>query len=413
MEKQLNQRLQKVFVIMSVLVLVVLVVFYGARTVEYAKEAARQTLAKQVKSQTIVTEGEGLYQYDDTYLFRGSEVDNYVRYQGILWRIVEIDEDDNIILISDEAVTQLPFNSEMTNFSASELAGWLNEDFKELTGIESSGVTVYNDEFSDLSYLDNRVSESVEIGLLDVVSYINSIVDGKSFVSGENEKVWLSDQKSETVYYAIDGKVSSCSPDEILLVKPVISLSGDTLAVSGQGTYGDPYNLDEDREEIQIGDSVILDDTVWLVTEVSDCIKLVAQDPVASGAFASTRQVYFDLTNEDSLAYYLNNDYLNSLSYKDLLVETSWNTGEYDGTIASIGSESVSCYVSLPSLTDLQLTSAADYWLSNSSDYYMLVYGETVDEYKQTQSFEVVPTIALSLDVNLQKNESGSWEVNG
>ena len=47
----------------------------------------------------IVTEGKGLYRGNDSYYFRGEEINNYVMIDDILWRIVKINNDNSITII--------------------------------------------------------------------------------------------------------------------------------------------------------------------------------------------------------------------------------------------------------------------------------------------------------------------------
>lgn len=55
-----------------------------------------------MEKESTVTSGAGLYKTNDGYVYRGEYVDNYVSINGKIWRIMSIDEDGNLKLISEE-----------------------------------------------------------------------------------------------------------------------------------------------------------------------------------------------------------------------------------------------------------------------------------------------------------------------
>ena len=103
-KKKLNK--ENVFVALSIVFLLGSILFYGGRLIyfynlENKTEEEVVTNLNDVLISEEVFSGDGLYKVDDVYYFRGSDVDNYLLYSGRLFRIVGIDQDGGIKLISD------------------------------------------------------------------------------------------------------------------------------------------------------------------------------------------------------------------------------------------------------------------------------------------------------------------------
>ena len=62
-----------------------------------------QELYKKVASETV-TSGDGLYASGNAYIFRGENVNNYVKLDKSLWRIVKVNSDGSMVLIHAEGI---------------------------------------------------------------------------------------------------------------------------------------------------------------------------------------------------------------------------------------------------------------------------------------------------------------------
>ena len=62
----------------------------------------------------IVNDGDGLYEdkyIDDRYIFKGSNPNNYVSFNGELWRIVSVDKEGNIQIMRNDLLDARAFDS--------------------------------------------------------------------------------------------------------------------------------------------------------------------------------------------------------------------------------------------------------------------------------------------------------------
>jgi len=53
-----------------------------------------------LENNKVTTEGDGLYRGSDSYYFRGDKVNNYIKLDNTLWRIVKVNNDNTITIIS-------------------------------------------------------------------------------------------------------------------------------------------------------------------------------------------------------------------------------------------------------------------------------------------------------------------------
>lgn len=81
-----------------------------------------------------------------TYYYRGQVTNNYVKFANRIWRIVRINEDGTIKLVSNDRINQKPYDSEDRNFgkySGSSIETYLNDwyetNLSNYAGIETSG----------------------------------------------------------------------------------------------------------------------------------------------------------------------------------------------------------------------------------------------------------------------------------
>ncbi|MBQ6655609.1 MAG: hypothetical protein IJM79_08840 [Erysipelotrichaceae bacterium] len=410
-EKAIDFPFEKVFIAFSIIFLLIAGTFYGLRYFDYANGAGKRagTLAGKIREDNqdqTARSSSGLFEYEGIEIFRGSCRNNYVIYNGLPWRIMQINSDGSVRLISAEALNQLPFNEEQASFADSGLYGYLNGHFRQQ--LPESGIvnTVFNGAVIDDLTAMSEEQKSAAVSLCDVASYLNSMLSGATYLSDCPGSFWLSGVSSEGVYRAEDGKLTVSPSERIYQVRPVITLAADTPAPAGSGTREDPYRFEE--ENITIGSVIQLGDDRWTVYQIDpDGYRLVRnkalEEPMAFGLKGDS----FDPAKEDTLAYHLNNDYLNSLSYKDLLAERDFAAGNYDG---SLPETTVRCRVALASLKDIKLSEVEDYWLADTSERYAYVYGEQAELFKPTLLKNVVPVIAISRDVKLTGQPDGSYK---
>ena len=118
------------------------------------------------------------YQYMGGCYLKGNPNNNYIWYSGFLWRIMGINADGTVRLITDENVTAIPYHESSSNWDDSYAKDWLNNYFyPRLKGnnliIEQTWCSeTTTDSSSARTTCENNLStETAKVGLLTLDEY--------------------------------------------------------------------------------------------------------------------------------------------------------------------------------------------------------------------------------------------------
>ena len=243
--------------------------------------------SKVVSNNEIVTSGDGLYFRSGEYVFRGENVNNYVQLDNTIWRIVKINNKDEVVLINQDGVgygsvwdnrynENKKYDAGINNYSVSRINDYLADIYKGSNKDESLNILSKKDKSKLVSYdlcIGKRSSKSEDkgnndeckqtlkgqkMGLLTVSDYLYASVDPncKSIESMScknynylaiRKEWWLGTANSDNTYaaYAVKsgGAVKSVDAANYALVRPVIHLDSNVFFKSGKGTLEKPYKV--------------------------------------------------------------------------------------------------------------------------------------------------------------------------
>lgn len=249
---------------------------------------------------TLATTEEGLYLLNEnnikTYYYRGSSYDNYVFFANQLWRIVSINNNNQVKLISEKSVA---FNNYSTYRNAIDYTGLkyiynnetINNDINNHLGIwyqnniintgldqYTEEMTLCNDTYYTVSgyhtYFNpyNRLvlqktptltcaatnadfggAYTQKVGLITA----DEVVLAGGMFNADNPSYYLNNGEtyftmSPLEYYNYNsyiaavtstGSLAGAFPNTQFGIRPVILLNS-SVTVSGEGTIGNPYTID-------------------------------------------------------------------------------------------------------------------------------------------------------------------------
>lgn len=228
---------------------------------------------KEVKTDEL---GNGVYTINDEYVYRGSDVDNYVSFNDILWRIVKIDKDGDIKLVKAERTMDTyswdtKYNSESettsgdtSNYLLTNIRQMLNTYYEDNFTKENKskiiskdicvGKVSLTDEFSTEKEC-SIIKESEKVSLLNATDYKNASLDNncttlssnecinRNYLADDNVNTWLLNPSSQDTYrvlYLYNTLGTSYASSE-RRINPVIYLSSKVITSKGNGTMDDPY----------------------------------------------------------------------------------------------------------------------------------------------------------------------------
>ena len=331
------------------------------------------------KNSTLVYEGDGLYMSGGEYIYKGDNVNNYIVFSNLMWRIIKTNNDGTIDLVLDDYINTLNWNNQYNKYVDSDINKYLNEYFiKYLDTKYLEKTPICIDDVNDIKKFScENKNEDYYVRLLSVNEFLNSKTD-TTYISNDKSVLWLSTVSSEKVWQINGLSLSLSQPNRMLGIKPVVKLKNDVALISGEGTKENPYIISEKDNNVNISDYVKLGDDVYVVYNVDgDYLDLALSNVYSKTYRYSTSEIKYNLDDKNSLAFFLNNWFLNKLPYKNLLVDKKWNDGVYDTSYEAINSSNVVAKVGLLNVSDLKFdNNLKDYFLLNGNGSKIYTYGD-------------------------------------
>ena len=266
------------------------------------------------------------YKYLGGTYNKSNSSNNYVQFNGIMFRILGVNNDGTIRLFSDEDLTVLYDSGTYKN---GYIRKWLNEEFYSKIDYNDliisqnycmSNVATPTNDCSDGELLNDNVALISHYELNQIkanTSYFNNYFTLMSMSGG---KIYRSTEYAELELVDM-GILHS--------IRPLISMQQNTTITSGSGTFTDPYILARDLKEntnVKLednnnlaGEYINLDNRIYRIVETkNNTIKIVLNDIYRNAANNPVAVQYgpnnFNLTN--GVGKVLNSDLydLNALS---------------------------------------------------------------------------------------------------
>ena len=351
-------KITPVLVTLNVLVLLLIVAFYGTRMIKYYLKENGKSNDKDntvllvdtvLKKQSYVDLTKGLIfdEEKNEYRYLGEVDDNYLEYSGILYRIIGIDKEKNIKVISDKSVTMM-YSGLEKGYDKSYVNKWLNYD-KDVpgSGVYENNIKESVNYLSSTYYCEDIIDDiknitcdknttNYKISLLSLYDYYKA--GGKSSFLNNGETFYLGtlNKDNHNYYITSDGEVSINEiSTRTYAVRPVITIISSSVLLSGKGTKDDPYKILEIKpstlEDTTINTYVSFSNQVFKVIDNStDATKVALNGVIKENdidvvkSFGGKNNKYSNSKN--TVGYYLNNTYLKTLDSKNI-IKSNWYIG--------------------------------------------------------------------------------------
>ena len=248
---------------------------------KYKTKTLQDTLIKD----SLVESGNGLYKIDNEYVFRGDNVNNYIKLNDVLYRIISINSDGSVRLMEnkknsestmttwdDRYNTDKQYNAGINNYSANGLNSRIKDKIHSIyegsTYTDDVKAYFINKESCigkrSINELENTgiyecavKSESYPISILALYEYsrasldpnctgfVNSSCTNYNYFASISNGFWTLTADKDTSYkaYKISSgsvMISNASNPAYLLI--VININGNTVINSeGNGSENNPY----------------------------------------------------------------------------------------------------------------------------------------------------------------------------
>lgn len=365
----------------------------------------------------------GLVKKDDTYYFVGDVYNNYVQIFNRLYRILSIkDKEVKIVSNTNEAVF---YYGDSKDYINSNIYNWLNKTDKENTGIYYNSIPGVTNllipfEYCLNTYINSNINclekQSAYFSIMNIEDYIVSGGKNGFLHNGVSSFLLGFDQNNKIYNKDANGSIKTMD-NGASGIRVVMTLKKNMKLTKGSGTFKNPYIIDQENNYNDINKYVKLDEDLYQVIEEKDNIyRLRLTTTLKDKRGFSNKLSGFNPLNKNNIAYYLNNDYYNELSYKDNLTKCKFFTGEVgdNRNYFNIYNSVSSTKVGLLNIFDLNIANfLSDYYLVNTSkgdtniSYVYDKFGTVLEDRSITLK-KIVPVVCLNKELI---NDKGSGTV--
>ncbi len=243
-----------------------------------------ELLVDKIKSDNpLVTSDAGLYDEEGLLRFRGEKVNNYLKIEDELYRIVKIDAenkiyitpedmDDNSDLLNviwdDRYNTEQDNGSGINSYNLSRINDSLNNIYNSFSNTLKSYITTYSTCIAKRANDDTNNTGSTEcsekndnryIGLFPLYEYIKASIapacnsaltkecKNYNYLVMKDNRWWTSTGRTDdtkSVYYISgSGEIDKDSANNRRLARYVLALKANTILKDGTGTNDKPYQI--------------------------------------------------------------------------------------------------------------------------------------------------------------------------
>lgn len=420
MNKEVRKRrkinYQKIFNLVSFMFILACILFYGTRFIKLYLENNKKEEVKVLADNIKDNNEENLKNINGDYYFKGQEVNNYIKYSNILFRIIKINKDNTITLVSDKPITSLAKGN-----NKDYINNWLNSQDKDNTGILETNLNNTNKYLTYTNACNDQIDNTKNITckstlkdtlitLPSLYDYINT-GDTNSFMNNETYYYLLNTNKDNKTWYINDnGGVTTSDNTDILGIKPVITLKSTNKLINGDGTKDNPYTFED--EQSMLGSYVKLDNDIWRVYSIEDDNLKLSLDTYLKinneeiTYKYSDNGYYHNDAKQNTLAYYLNKNYLSKLTYNSNIIEANYANGIYNNTTnydytkvlsktipTKVATLSIGNIIINPDNTDYYLSTGLD---TNSSLVYVMTNDFKLYTKTSTSKLKIIPVITIN-----------------
>ena len=243
----------------------------------YHTKTLQETL---LEKENIVTSGDGLYQINDVYRYKGDYVNNYFKFANKTWRLFKIENDkiylvladtindrDSAVVYDDRYNYDTESDRGMNNFDESRIRDTLNNYYNQDFQNYKAYIVKHDACKNTRSEIDKDFNGAIEcfttteayISLMAVYDFLSASRDylcletmssncsNYNYLTIAKNKWWLlngTNEISAKVYYVNQtGDLRLDYASTRKNIRYVITLPNEVLYKSGNGTEKDPYTI--------------------------------------------------------------------------------------------------------------------------------------------------------------------------
>lgn len=319
-------------------------------------------------------------------IYKGSNDSNYIKIDGIIFKIVGLNDDGSVKVVSNKALAAVDYNG---------VDEWLNDYFyNKLSDSAKKYIKTdskwCNEQVSNPDNYKkcNNYSKKKSVGLLSVADINNSKgEDGSYNIEFYANSLTSNSNNDKNVNVFNTDKYSSVNKNNNNLINPVINIKPNSYIIKGDGTIGEPYILKDNNKKLKVGEKISNAMTgeyisysgyKWRIIgkEADNTIKVVMDgiinhnDSNVYKQFSSNNDIKYSVSKNDNIGYILKNEISSYISTK-MFENKNININDYKNKINYKSTTNTKTYKSklnMVSMYDLySITEIESYWFINYS----------------------------------------------
>ena len=230
---------------------------------------------KDVIASNVVESGDGLYKYNDTFVFRGEKVNNYVSFAGLTWRVLRINSDGSIRMIETTKKQTTPwddrYNSDkeyaigINDYSVSRIKEYIDNAYNEFKDSDKAFTIKQDLCVGKRSKTDINNDGTIECyntingqnaGLIQINEFALASISNKcanpldpdctnyNYLANVGS-LWTITAEKETSYRAFrfSGSASVTNTSNYYQARMVVHINSQVNYASGDGSEEKPYTF--------------------------------------------------------------------------------------------------------------------------------------------------------------------------
>lgn len=310
------------------------------------------------------------------YIYNSKANNNYLKYQGYIWRIIKVNNNGQLVAISEDTITYMPFNSVLY---------WANETkYNKELEISYDYIDNFNlctDTFTDINNTScSEINNEYKVGILSLEDYIN--IGGNNSYINNGSNFWTSNKYDENNAWYInnDGLISSDNINNKHGIRPVIIIKANTKLIGGNGTIENPYTIEERTintlKDTYQGEYVRYSNNLWRIMYNKDNkVKIISLEYIKNNKELDINY-FFDnknnlITLNNKTLYFLNYKYPKRLNNPEYLTKGTFYTGTYfkdKNNYMFSYLNTIEAYIGIPSINEPFIYDLDNIFLSNPSN---------------------------------------------
>ena len=299
----------------------------------------------------VVRKLEGIIKEDtnNKNYYTGEDVNNYVQFSGMLWRMVGLNSDGTIKLVTADSISNVVYGNQ-SSYKKTNIYKWLNDYFYD--HLASKKYVVKSNwcvgEVSSEREDGCDTKEKANVGLLTLQEYNKAEENESNYLASVMMgSYWLANKKDDNNSWVIrDTAAETFKTTDITTTRPVINIQKDMYAENGDGSYENPYSLGDYKKgkansklnDRVVGELVSYSGYNWIIMDTSDDgTTLIMTNTITDTngepleiAYENTKNYKYSINEKGNIGYQINKSIKDYLVTDEKIIVNKWDVIEFD-----------------------------------------------------------------------------------